>query len=64
MIICKATLRCWLTGPKADAIIVLDSGRIQEMASHDELMAARGYYYDLYMEQFRPEFVAAFAVPS
>ena len=47
----------------ADAIIVLDSGRIQEMASHDELMAARGYYYDLYMEQFRPEFVDAFALP-
>lgn len=47
----------------ADAIIVLDSGRIREMASHDELMAARGYYYDLYMEQFRPEFVDAFAVP-
>ena len=48
----------------ADAIIVLDSGEIQEMASHDELMAARGYYYDLYMEQFRPEFVNAFAAPS
>ena len=44
----------------ADKIIVLDGGRIQEMASHDELMAARGYYYTLYMEQFRPELAEAF----
>ena len=44
----------------ADSIIVLDGGRIQEMASHDELMAARGYYYKLYMEQFRPELAEAF----
>lgn len=48
----------------SDAIIVLDAGRIQEMASHDDLIAARGYYYDLYMEQFRPELVAAFAGPT
>ena len=45
----------------ADSIIVLDGGRIQEMASHDELMAARGYYYNLYMEQFRPELAEAFS---
>lgn len=44
----------------ADAIIVLDGGRIQEMASHDELMANRGFYYNLYMEQFRPELADAF----
>ena len=48
----------------ADAIIVIDGGEIQEMASHDDLMAARGYYYDLYMEQFRPELVEAFALPD
>ena len=44
----------------ADAIIVLDGGRIQEMAPHDELMANRGFYYNLYMEQFRPELSEAF----
>ena len=43
----------------ADAIISLDSGRILEMGSHDELMAARGSYYNLYMEQFRPELATA-----
>ncbi|MEM7272238.1 MAG: ABC transporter ATP-binding protein [Actinomycetota bacterium] len=36
----------------ADQIIALDRGRIQEIGSHDELMAARGFYRDLYMEQF------------
>ncbi|MEM9655340.1 MAG: ABC transporter ATP-binding protein [Actinomycetota bacterium] len=36
----------------ADQIIALDRGRIQEIGSHDELMANRGFYHDLYMEQF------------
>ena len=39
----------------ADQIIVLDGGRIQEIGSHDDLMDSRGFYYNLYMEQFRPE---------
>ena len=43
----------------ADQIIVLDEGRIQEIGSHDELLAARGFYYRLYMEQFRPELLDA-----
>ena len=43
---------------QADAIIALDQGRIMEMGPHDELMANRGFYYTLYMEQFagQPEF--------
>lgn len=45
----------------ADEIIVIDGGRIQEIGSHDDLMAARGYYYKLYMEQFRPELAEAFS---
>lgn len=36
----------------ADRIIVLDAGTITESGTHDELMAARGRYYDLYMTQF------------
>ena len=32
----------------ADQIIVLDHGRIAESGSHDELMALRGQYYQLY----------------
>ena len=34
-------------------IMVLNGGEIEEMASHDELMAARGFYYALYMSQFK-----------
>ena len=36
----------------ADRIIALDHGRILEIGSHDELMKARGFYHDLFMEQF------------
>ena len=36
----------------ADRIIVLSDGRICESGSHEELMKARGEYYDLYMSQF------------
>jgi ATP-binding cassette subfamily B protein len=43
----------------ADQIIVLNGGRIEEIGSHDELMAAEGFYRRLYLEQFRPELVEA-----
>ncbi len=36
----------------ADMIIALDGGRIQESGTHDELIAAKGFYYSLFMEQF------------
>jgi ABC-type multidrug transport system fused ATPase/permease subunit len=36
----------------ADRIIALDNGRIQESGTHDELIAAKGFYYSLFMEQF------------
>ncbi|HAZ30705.1 TPA: multidrug ABC transporter ATP-binding protein [Candidatus Acetothermia bacterium] len=44
----------------ADQVIVIDGGRIVEQGTHDELLAARGFYWRLYMSQFRRE---ALAVP-
>ena len=39
----------------SDAIICLDHGRIIERGSHDELIAKRGYYYQLYTGAFELE---------
>ena len=36
----------------ADEIVVMDDGRIVEQGSHAELLARRGFYYDLYQSQF------------
>ena len=36
-------------------IMYIDGGEIKEAGSHDELMAKKGYYYDLYMAQYRAE---------
>ena len=36
----------------ADTILVMNQGRIVEQGRHDELMAARGFYHDLYASQF------------
>lgn len=40
---------------RADRIIVLKDGQIDEMGSHSELMRQRGHYYRLYTRQFREE---------
>lgn len=37
----------------ADRIFVIDDGGIQEAGNHDELMAQKGSYYDLYQAQFK-----------
>jgi len=39
----------------ADRVLMLVEGRIVERGTHDELMAARGPYHDMYMSQFRRE---------
>jgi ATP-binding cassette subfamily B protein len=36
----------------ADIILVMDKGAIIEQGSHEELMAANGFYHDLYASQF------------
>jgi ATP-binding cassette, subfamily B, bacterial len=39
----------------ADQILVVDTGRIVERGTHEELLAAGGLYADLYRTQFRRE---------
>jgi ATP-binding cassette, subfamily B, multidrug efflux pump len=36
----------------ADTILVMNQGRIVEHGTHDELLAARGFYHELYASQF------------
>jgi len=36
----------------ADIILVMDKGRIVEQGNHEELIAAGGFYHDLYRSQF------------
>jgi len=37
----------------ADKILVINDGRIIERGAHDELLAQRGFYHNLYMSQFK-----------
>ena len=39
----------------ADLILVIRNGEIQERGTHRELLKQRGYYYRLYVNQFREE---------
>ncbi|MDP9373743.1 MAG: ABC transporter ATP-binding protein/permease, partial [Chloroflexota bacterium] len=40
---------------EADKVVVLHEGRIVELGTHDQLLARRGYYYNLYSMQWRAE---------
>src|SRR2546428_1124304 len=37
----------------ADQVLAIRDGEIVERGTHDELLAAHGFYYELYMRQFR-----------
>jgi len=39
----------------ADVILVLKDGEIIERGKHDELLAQKGFYFDLYMSQFKKQ---------
>lgn len=39
------------TTAKADRILILDGGRLVEQGTHAELLAQRGYYYEVFMLQ-------------
>ncbi len=39
----------------ADQVLVLNAGQIIERGKHEELLAKGGFYYNLYMSQFRRE---------
>ncbi|PKO22027.1 MAG: multidrug ABC transporter ATP-binding protein [Chloroflexi bacterium HGW-Chloroflexi-1] len=51
---------------KADQVLVVNDHRIIERGTHEELLAQRGFYHDLYMSQFRrmEEFGAEAWTPS
>ncbi|HOV64125.1 MAG TPA: ABC transporter ATP-binding protein, partial [Spirochaetia bacterium] len=46
----------------ADTILVMNNGRIIEQGDHRELIAAHGFYYDLYNSQFLGAYTEAKAV--
>jgi len=48
----------------ADLVLVLNQGQIVERGSHTELLARQGFYYNLYMSQFRQQEEPAAAQPS
>ena len=42
----------------AELILVMDQGRIIETGNHEQLLEQKGFYYDLYMSQFKGEEIA------
>jgi ATP-binding cassette subfamily B protein len=47
---------------RADKIIVIEDGQIQEMGTHRELIQKKGKYYNLYTRQFRQELEAQYDI--
>jgi ATP-binding cassette, subfamily B, bacterial len=40
---------------RANRILVITKGKIEECGTHEELLRNRGHYYELYTNQFRRE---------
>jgi ATP-binding cassette subfamily B protein len=38
---------------EADQVLVIDGGRVIERGNHESLLAQKGFYYNLYMSQFK-----------
>ena len=49
---------------RAQSHVAIKDGQIAERGTHDQLLAARGYYYDLYMSQFRRDLEFTEAIPA
>jgi ATP-binding cassette, subfamily B, bacterial len=49
---------------RADKILLIEDGQIQEMGTHRELIQKKGKYYNLYTRQFRQELEAQYDVFS
>ncbi|MBW6466065.1 MAG: ABC transporter ATP-binding protein/permease [Brevefilum sp.] len=47
---------------RADKIIVIEDGQMQEMGTHRELINQKGKYYNLYTRQFRQELEAQYDI--
>jgi ATP-binding cassette subfamily B protein len=45
---------------RADRILVIEDGKVEEMGTHSELLRLRGKYYALYTRQFRHQMQEAF----
>jgi len=45
---------------ESDELLIIDDGRIVERGDHEELLALKGFYHNLYMSQFRGQMVANF----
>ena len=43
---------------RADRIVVMHKGRIREIGSHQQLLAARGVYWKLYQLQYKDQEVS------
>ena len=41
----------------ADNVVVINNGEIVEQGSHEELLVKRGFYYHLYMSQFKGQVI-------
>lgn len=49
---------------QSDIILVVKAGKIIEQGSHNELMRQKGYYYNLYTQQFKEEMMEGFVGPA